>query len=59
MSENKREDVEYKIERVKKTIREYTEVCHSIGLTQDEIDKRIDFWLDDLSRYLKELEQYT
>jgi len=56
MLEKERKEVEYQIERQKKEIREYVEICHEIGLPQSVIDKRIDFYLDNLSINLKKLE---
>jgi len=56
MAEKEREEVEYQIEKEKNELRDYLRICHKIGLPQTVIDKRIDFYLDNLSAYIKQLE---
>jgi len=56
MAEKDREEVEYQIEKEKNELRDYLRICQKIGLPQTVIDKRIDFYLDNLSTYLKHLE---
>ena len=56
MVEKEREEIEYLIEKEKNELRDYLRICHRIGLPQTVIDKRIDFYLDNLSIYLKQLE---
>ena len=56
MAEKEREEVEYLIEKEKNELRDYLRICHRIGLPQTVIDKRIDFYLDHLSIYFKQLE---
>jgi hypothetical protein len=51
-----KEEVEYLIEKEKNELRDYLRICHNIGLPQTVIDKRIDFYLDNLSIYFKQLE---
>ena len=56
MAEKEREGVEYLNEKEKNELRDYLRICHRIGLPQTVIDKRIDFYLDNLSIYFKQLE---
>lgn len=47
------EDLENEIERKKKEIEDFLRIVKFIGLSQKEIEKRLDYLLDDLSRLMK------
>lgn len=47
------DDLEKEIERKKKEIKDFLRVVKFIGLSQKEIEKRLDYLLDDLSRLMK------
>ena len=47
------EDLENEIERKKKEIEDFLRVVKFTGLSQKEIEKRLDYLLDDLSRLMK------
>ena len=47
------DDLEKEIERKKKEIKDFLRVVKFIGLSQKEIEKRLDYLLDDLSRLRK------
>lgn len=47
------EDLENEIERKKKEIEDFLRVVKFAGLSQKEIEKRLDYLLDDLSRLMK------
>jgi len=57
MPEKEKKDIEYLIEKDKKEMSDYISVCHKIGLPQSVIDKRLDFYLDNLSMRLKKLKE--
>lgn len=47
------EDLENEIERKKKEIEDFLRIVKFTGLSQKEIEKRLDYLLDDLSRLMK------
>lgn len=47
------DDLEKEIERKKKEISDFLRVSKFTSLSQKEIDKRLDYLLDDLSRLMK------
>ena len=47
------EDLENEIERKKKEIEDFLRIVKLTGLSQKEIEKRLDYLLDDLSRLMK------
>ena len=47
------DDLENEIERKKKEIEDFLRVVKFTGLSQKEIEKRVDYLLDDLSRLMK------
>ena len=47
------DDLENEIERKKKEIEDFLRVVKFTGLSQKEIEKRLDYLLDDLSRLMK------
>lgn len=47
------DDLDKEIERKKKEIKDFLRVVKFIGLSQKEIEKRLDYLLDDLSRLMK------
>ena len=47
------EDLENEIERKKKDIEDFLRIVKFTGLSQKEIEKRLDYLLDDLSRLMK------
>ena len=47
------EDLENEIERKKKEIEDFLRIVKFTGLPQKEIEKRLDYLLDDLSRLMK------
>lgn len=47
------EDLENDIERKKKEIADFLRVVKFTGLSQKDIEKRLDYLLDDLSRLMK------
>ena len=47
------DDLENEIERKKKQIEDFLRVAKFTGLSQKEIEKRLDYLLDDLSRLMK------
>ena len=47
------EDLENEIERKKKQIEDFLRIAKFSGLSQKEIEKRLDYLLDDLSRLMK------
>lgn len=47
------DDLEKEIERKKKEIKDFLRVVKFTGLSQKEIEKRLDYLLDDLSRLMK------
>ena len=47
------EDLENEIERKKKEIEDFLWIVKFTGLSQKEIEKRLDYLLDDLSRLMK------
>lgn len=47
------EDLEKEIERKKKEIEDFLRIVKFTGLSQKEIEKRLDYLLDDLSRQMK------
>ena len=47
------EDLENEIERKKKDIEDFLRIVKFAGLSQKEIEKRLDYLLDDLSRLMK------
>lgn len=47
------EDLENEIERKKKEIEDFLRVVKFTRLSQKEIEKRVDYLLDDLSRLMK------
>lgn len=47
------DDLEKEIERKKKKIKDFLRVVKFTGLSQKEIEKRLDYLLDDLSRLMK------
>ena len=55
MTDEERKDVENLIEKVEKDFKDYLEVSRRIGLAKSVIDKRTDFFLDDLSRLYKKI----
>jgi len=55
MTDEERKDVENLIEKVEKDFKDYLEVSRRIGLAKSVIDKRTDFFLDDLSRLFKKI----
>ena len=42
-----------RIERLKKELSDYLEIAPRIGIDPEEVKKRVDMYLDDLSRELK------
>jgi len=55
MTDEERKDVENLIEKVENDFKDYLDVSNRIGLAKSVIDKRTDFFLDDLSRLYKKL----
>ena len=55
MAYTEREDIENQIEREEKELRDYMKVSPILGLPKNVIDKRIDFYLDNLARLYKKL----
>ena len=47
------DDLENEIERKKKQIEDFLRIAKFTGLSQKEIEKRLDYLLDDLSRLMK------
>lgn len=47
------DDLEKEIERKKKEIKDFLRVVKFTGLSQKEIEKRLDYLLDNLSRLMK------
>ena len=47
------DDLENEIERKKKQIEDFLWIAKFTGLSQKEIEKRLDYLLDDLSRLMK------
>ena len=47
------DDLENEIERKKKEIEDFLRIAKFTGLSQKEIEKRLDYLLDDLSRLMK------
>lgn len=47
------DDLENEIERKKKEIEDFLRIVKFTGLSQKEIEKRLDYLLDDLSRLMK------
>ena len=47
------DDLENEIERKKKQIEDFLRIAKFSGLSQKEIEKRLDYLLDDLSRLMK------
>ena len=47
------DDLEKEIERKKKEIKDFLRVVKFTGLSQKEIEKRLDYLLDDLSRLME------
>ena len=47
------EDLENEIERKKKEIKDFLRIVKFTGLSQKDIEKRLDYLLDDLSRLMK------
>lgn len=47
------DDLEKEIERKKKQIEDFLRIAKFTGLSQKEIEKRLDYLLDDLSRLMK------
>ena len=47
------DDLENEIERKKKDIEDFLRIVKFTGLSQKEIEKRLDYLLDDLSRLMK------
>ena len=47
------EDLENEIERKKKQIEDFLRIAKFTGLSQKEIEKRLDYLLEDLSRLMK------
>ena len=47
------DDLEKEIERKKMEIKDFLRVVKFTGLSQKEIEKRLDYLLDDLSRLMK------
>ena len=47
------DDLENEIERQKKQIEDFLRIAKFTGLSQKEIEKRLDYLLDDLSRLMK------
>ena len=47
------DDLENEIERKKKLIEDFLRIAKFTGLSQKEIEKRLDYLLDDLSRLMK------
>ena len=47
------EDLENEIERKKKEIEDFLRIVKFTGLSQKEIEKRLDYLLEDLSRLMK------
>ena len=52
-SQAMQEDLENEIERKKKQIEDFLRIAKFTGLSQKEIEKRLDYLLDDLSRLMK------
>ena len=55
MTDEERKDVENLIEKVENDFKDYLDVSHRIGLAKSVIDKRTDFFLDELSRLYKKI----
>lgn len=47
------EDLENEIERKKKEIKDFLRIVKFTGLSQKDIEKRLDYLLNDLSRLMK------
>ena len=47
------DDLENEIERMKKQIEDFLRIAKFTGLSQKEIEKRLDYLLEDLSRLMK------
>ena len=47
------DDLENEIERKKKEIEDFLRIVKFTGLSQKEIERRLDYLLDDLSRLMK------
>ena len=47
------DDLENEIERKKKQIEDFLRIAKFTGLSQKEIEKRVDYLLDDLSRLMQ------
>ena len=47
------DDLENEIERKKRQIEDFLRIAKFTGLSQKEIEKRLDYLLDDLSRLMK------
>ena len=47
------DDLENEIDRKKKQIEDFLRIAKFTGLSQKEIEKRLDYLLDDLSRLMK------
>jgi len=53
----KKKDIEKRIEKTKKLLKDYTELAPVIGIDEETQRRTVDMFLEDLYKELKELEK--